>query len=97
MQYKSVNPVNATLLKTFNSISDSELSKKLIKGHEAFLTWEKSSLDYRSNLIAYIADLLRKDVEMHAKFITLEMGKPIVQARAEIEKCILQSEYFTQK
>jgi succinate-semialdehyde dehydrogenase / glutarate-semialdehyde dehydrogenase len=94
MQYKSVNPVNATLLKTFNSISDSELSQKLINGHEAFLTWEKSSLDYRSNLIANIADLLRKDVEMHAKFITLEMGKPIVQARAEIEKCILLCEYY---
>ena len=92
--YKSINPANSKWLKTYEQISDKELNHKLMKGNEAFLEWKDRPLKSRLSLIQSVADLLRKETDYHAKIITSEMGKPISQARAEIEKCILLCEYY---
>jgi succinate-semialdehyde dehydrogenase/glutarate-semialdehyde dehydrogenase len=97
MLYKSINPVNGKVLKTYETISDKELDNKLRNGHHAFLKWEQETLENRIACIAEIAKILLEEKEEHARFISLEMGKPITQARAEIEKCALLCDYYCEE
>src|SRR5207253_675534 len=43
-----------------------------------------------------LATLLRERSERYARLATLEMGKPIVEAKAEIEKCAFGADHFAQ-
>lgn len=64
------------------------------KAHEQFIKWRKTSFEFRASKIRSAAAILRKRKEEFAKIMTLEMGKPIVQARAEVEKCAWVCDYY---
>ncbi|MBK6915205.1 MAG: NAD-dependent succinate-semialdehyde dehydrogenase [Ignavibacteriales bacterium] len=64
------------------------------KAHEQFIKWRKTSFEFRASKIRSAAAILRKRKEEFAKLMTLEMGKPIVQARAEVEKCAWVCDYY---
>lgn len=94
MEFKSVNPYNGEELATFKSLTSDELDKKLAKSQEAFESWRKFSLSERCKLINKAGQILRDNVNEYAKMITLEMGKPISEARSEINKCALVCDYY---
>lgn len=56
--------------------------------------WSAMSMEQRSELLNRVAVLLRDRTTLFAQRITEEMGKPIVQAEAEIVKCASACEYF---
>jgi len=94
MAYRSFNPATLTLMKTFKEISDSDLHEKLEKGWNSFLHWERTALNERLLYLNKLSGLLLKRKEDLAALITMEMGKPIQQSRAEIEKCALLCDYY---
>ncbi|MFI0424032.1 aldehyde dehydrogenase family protein [Spongiactinospora sp. 9N601] len=57
--------------------------------------WERSRLEERVTAIGRLGDLLTEGREPLATLITLEMGKPITQARAEIDKCVAACRYYS--
>ncbi len=64
--------------------------------HERFTQWHRTDIDLRAALFAQIASTLRAQKEPLARTAVREMGKPIVQARAEIEKCAACCDYFSE-
>lgn len=62
----------------------------------AFEKWKKLEILERSDYIRNLAKILSKNKERYAKMITEEMGKPITQSIAEIEKCALVCEYYSE-
>lgn len=91
---QSINPANNQVIKTYQEISDNDLSVLLNNMHSAFEDWKTKSFNYRASLMKTAAEILRSKKEEYSRLMTLEMGKPIVQSRAEIDKCAWVCEYY---
>ena len=87
MSIQSVNPATDEVLETFTSTTPEELERIVARAHAAFVEWRSVPFKARADRMREAARLLRKGMEHHAVTMTLEMGKPIVQAEAEVEKC----------
>jgi acyl-CoA reductase-like NAD-dependent aldehyde dehydrogenase len=90
---KTINPSTGEVIQEYENITKDEIINKTKKAKEAFYEWKK---DYnkRVGLLHDFAQQLQKDKENLARTATMEMGKAIKEARAEVEKCALAIEYF---
>lgn len=61
---------------------------------DAFEKWKETSFSHRSNLMMKAAQVLKAKREEYSELMTLEMGKPISQSKAEVEKCAWVCEYY---
>ena len=86
MKIKSINPANNSVIKEYESYSDQAVNTMINQSHEDFLLWKLLSFDKRRDILLKMAQKLKNDVEKHAKMISLEMGKPIKESRAEVLK-----------
>ncbi|MEH6503673.1 MAG: NAD-dependent succinate-semialdehyde dehydrogenase [Cycloclasticus sp.] len=86
MTLESINPANGQSIKTYPSHSDAEVKEAIDKAMNAFETWRHSELDHRATCMRKAADILKKNKQQYGLLISREMGKPIKQAIAEIEK-----------
>jgi succinate-semialdehyde dehydrogenase / glutarate-semialdehyde dehydrogenase len=90
----STNPATGKLIEEYPQASPQEIAG-IIKGAEiAQRDWQSGGFGTRSKLMMRVAENLRNEIEKYASIITVEMGKPIRQARAEVEKCAGVCEYF---
>lgn len=96
MEFRSINPYNGEVIETFKPHTDGEIETILEKANESFDKWRKTSFAQRAEVLTKTADVLLKNLEQYAKTITLEMGKPIVEARAEVKKCAWVCEFYAQ-
>ncbi|MCX8104725.1 MAG: NAD-dependent succinate-semialdehyde dehydrogenase [Ignavibacterium album] len=91
---QSVNPSNNELIKSYHEISDADLQNILEKMHSVFNEWKEKSFEFRAELMKNAGEILRKKRKEYSVLMTLEMGKPIVQSRAEIDKCAWVCDYY---
>ncbi|MFN3952157.1 MAG: NAD-dependent succinate-semialdehyde dehydrogenase [Thermaurantimonas sp.] len=94
--FESINPYTGEKYARFEMLTDSELDTALSKAHEAFLKWRKTNLKERLLLIERLGDLLQSVAPTYAQTITLEMGKPLREAVAEVKKCAAACKYYTE-
>ncbi|MFA7418229.1 MAG: NAD-dependent succinate-semialdehyde dehydrogenase [Melioribacteraceae bacterium] len=94
MAIQTINPATGKVVKTFDSLTTSQVNEKIDQTHEAFLEWRNVSFASKSELMKKAAGILRDRKNEFGKILTLEMGKPIVQAIAEVEKCALACDYY---
>ena len=85
MTYQTLNPFDGQLIKTFDQISDQELSAKLATAQSCFEAWRQTPYAKRAQIIQKASELLLADVDRFAHIMTLEMGKRITEARGEVE------------
>jgi len=83
----SINPANGEQIGHYPFESDSALDAALSRAAAGFSLWRRTALEQRSQALLALAQALRDNATKMAEMITLEMGKPIAQARGEIEKC----------
>ncbi|MGK9475554.1 NAD-dependent succinate-semialdehyde dehydrogenase [Melioribacter sp. OK-6-Me] len=96
MPLKSINPATGDLIKEFPEMSPEEVEKIIIAANEAYRQWREYSLEKRCELIKNAGDQLLKEKEDYARIITSEMGKPITQSIAEVEKCAWVCQYYAE-
>lgn len=94
MAIESINPATGDRLASFTEDADAEIEARLERAATAFVGWRRLSFAQRARCFTQAAAILRANQGRYAGLITLEMGKPIVQAEAEIEKCAWACEYF---
>lgn len=82
---KSINPFDNSLNKDFLSFTDDEVDNRLDKADKAFRSWRHTSFSERATLLHKMATIFRDRKEELAKLATLEMGKRLKEAVAEIE------------
>ncbi len=97
MSFRSVNPVNGNTLRVVDAFSPAELESALQEAAVASTSWRHVFTGERAALLRQAAAVLREQAERYATLITLEMGKPIREARAEIEKCALVCEFYAEQ
>ena len=93
---KSINPWNGEVIEVFDYHSDEELNEIVESAYSVFQPWKKSSFADRAECMKNLAKNLRKDSKKWATPITKEMGKPISEAIAEIEKCAWVCEFYAE-
>ncbi|MTJ79521.1 MAG: NAD-dependent succinate-semialdehyde dehydrogenase [Telmatospirillum sp.] len=85
MAYQSINPYNGELLQIFPDATDAEVARAIDDAHRAFLSWRGTAFAERGAILQRAAGLLRERADRYARILTLEMGKRIGEALAEVE------------
>lgn len=96
MEFKSINPYNNKEVGSYTALTKEETTTKLNNAQNAFKTWRKVPLSERIRLIQKAGQVLRENVEEYATMITLEMGKPISESKAEVIKCAWVCDYYAE-
>jgi succinate-semialdehyde dehydrogenase / glutarate-semialdehyde dehydrogenase len=94
MGIASINPTIGTLLQQFEPFSPEMVQAKIEGAAQAFQTYRHTPFTQRSSWLRQAATLLKAEQQQFAQLMTLEMGKPITQAIAEVQKCALVCEYY---
>lgn len=94
MSIRSINPATEEVIETFELYSETQVRQALDEAHRAFLSWRNTSFEERSALLHRVAAYLREHKARLAQIATLEMGKPIVEAEAEVEKCAFNCDFY---
>ncbi len=93
----TTNPATGAELERFEYMSAPEIDAHLDAARTAFGAWRRQPVSERVKVLAALAGALRANSEPLAQTAVREMGKPIVQARAEVEKCARCCEFFVER
>lgn len=93
---KSINPYTGKVVFENKAFSKKQVEKAVDDAQQAFIAWRKTDFAKRSKLMQNLATVLKKNKEKYAEIMTLEMGKPITQAIAEVEKCAWVCDYYAE-
>ena len=97
MKFRSFNPTTGAFLREYDFLPSSEIPSRIAASYRAFQGYRKEPFAERKVRILALAQILTRRQEELASLITQEMGKPIAQARAEIQKCVQQCEFTSQQ
>ncbi|SIS07135.1 succinate-semialdehyde dehydrogenase / glutarate-semialdehyde dehydrogenase [Natronorubrum thiooxidans] len=93
---ESTNPATGAVVDTFDAESAAERDERIELASETFEEWRETSVERRQRLLSAAADVLREGRDEYAELMSREMGKPIGQAHAEVEKCAWVCEYYAE-
>lgn len=96
MAMHSVNPATGEELASFEEFSPDAVGQALDGVTAGFDVWRREPLARRAGLMREAAAVLRKNQAAYARLMTLEMGKPITQAMAEVEKCAWNCDFYAE-
>ena len=91
---QSINPATGEIIKTFEELTDEQINQSIEKAQTAFLEWRRVSYADRAVMMKKLGNLFRSKSRELGEIVTKEMGKPINQAVAEVEKCGWVCDYY---
>ena len=94
---KSINPTNGELLKEYAEYSTIEVEDIINEVDKTWHIWKNTTFSYRKNLMLNAANVLREHKTEFAITMSLEMGKPLSESLAEIEKSAWVCGYYAQE
>lgn len=92
----SRNPTSGEIIATYPLQSAAELETALQQSASAFAQWRNTEMAQRVKVLRQLGEQLRQRQEQLATLATLEMGKPIAQARAEVLKCASLCDWYAE-
>ncbi len=93
---RSIDPATGRELASFPEADESAIDAALKRAWDARHPWRDSGIGMRAALMRSVAGVLRTDKSRFAALLTSEMGKPIVEAEAEVEKCAWTANWFAE-
>lgn len=96
MAIATVNPTTGALVREFDAHTDDEVQERIAQAHAAFHVLRGTDFAQRGAWMRAAADLLDAEVEPTADLLTLEMGKTLVQARAEVHKSARTMRFYAE-
>jgi len=94
MPITSVNPSTGKAISTYDEMTPGEVGATIVRAHKAWLSWRETSFGERSSLMKKAAETLRRRKSEFAKLMADEMGKPLAQGNAEVDKCAWVCDYY---
>ncbi|MFF0905192.1 UNVERIFIED_CONTAM: NAD-dependent succinate-semialdehyde dehydrogenase [Kocuria sp. CPCC 205316] len=95
--YRSVNPATGQVLAEFPTATDTQVQEALAGADAAFRAWRAVPIEERADVVARVGALFTERAEELATIITEEMGKPLAEARDEVEFCTEIFAYFAEQ
>lgn len=96
MTLKVINPNDNTTVKTFEEFNTVKVNSIIESVHYEFMKWRETDFSHRKKLMIKAAEILRSEKQKYAEIMVTEMGKPIAQAKGEVEKCAWVCEYYAE-
>lgn len=94
MAYATTNPYTGEVVKEFPTATAQEVEQAITRAHDTFTQWSRKPVAERVEVLARAADILETKKREYAEIITLEMGKLIAEAEAEIDICVDMLRYY---
>ena len=94
MPLASIDPASGRVVASWPEAGEAEVQDALRRSAAAFEEWSRTSIEERAGVLRRAAELLRFEAEGFARLMAQEMGKPLPQGRAEVEKCAWACEHF---
>ncbi len=97
MLFQSINPFNGEVINEFAVWDAARLEQALAEGARAAESWRQVPMKDRATHLCQLAKTLRQQKVALARIMTLEMGKLLREAEAEVEKCAWVCEYYAEQ
>jgi acyl-CoA reductase-like NAD-dependent aldehyde dehydrogenase len=94
--FSTLNPATGEPIETFSFFTAGETEAALALAEKSFQSYRKLSVHRRARLLSSLAATLRKNKAQLAKVITMEMGKILSEAEAEVEKCAREADWYAE-
>ena len=91
---QTIDPASEEIIKVYSPLTDKALALRLQVSQNFWNKWKKEPFSKKSPLLGRLSSHLLENKKSFAKLITKEMGKPLNQSLAEIEKCALLCRYY---
>ena len=82
--YEVINPATEEVIGKASKATPADVEKALKSAEKGFEVWKKTQPWQRASIIRKIADLIRKKNDVLAKWLTLEVGKPLAEGIGEV-------------
>ncbi len=92
---ETVNPATGKVIAKYQNMTDEQITGKVNNARAALHSWKNLDIGERCSLTRNLGRVMRKNKDEYAKLITEEMGKPIRQSTAEVEKCAWLCDYYS--
>jgi succinate-semialdehyde dehydrogenase/glutarate-semialdehyde dehydrogenase len=92
----SINPATGALVAEFDEHTEAQVERILQHAAAAQKQWARQPIEVRAAVLSTIARVLRERKADYAHLITTEMGKPLAEAEAEIEKCAWTCDHYAE-
>lgn len=96
MAIETINPATGEVVKTFTPHTSEEVNQKIEAAEKAFQSWRDTNFAERAKHMNKQADIMEEEAEKYGRIISLEMGKPLKDAIAEVKKCALACRYYAE-
>jgi succinate-semialdehyde dehydrogenase / glutarate-semialdehyde dehydrogenase len=96
MAIETVNPATGERVRSFPALSDREIEDKLAAAHRASLSWRRTPVAQRANIVGRAGELLIERKEEYGRLMTLEMGKTLKSAVDEAAKCATACRFYAE-
>jgi acyl-CoA reductase-like NAD-dependent aldehyde dehydrogenase len=93
---ETINPATGKVIGSYNNMSIEQINQKTKDARNSFEDWKKLDISERCTYMRRLGRVMKKNKEDYAKLITEEMGKPIRQSLAEIDKCAWVCDYYSE-
>ncbi len=94
MAIASINPTTGETLQTFAALTSDQIEQALVQAQSAFERYPETTFDQRKQWMHQAAEGLLAQKESFGRLMTLEMGKTLKSAIAEVEKCAWVCRYY---
>jgi succinate-semialdehyde dehydrogenase / glutarate-semialdehyde dehydrogenase len=96
VQFATTNPYTGEVVETFTPTTPQDVLDAIGRADAAFRSWRTTSFAQRAAIMQKAADILRAEIDDFAPVLTLEMGKLLGEAKAEVELCAEIFEYYVE-
>ncbi|MEZ5488932.1 MAG: NAD-dependent succinate-semialdehyde dehydrogenase [Gammaproteobacteria bacterium] len=87
MTLTSINPATGQPIAEYEPHSAEQVDQLISNADAAFRSWRQVPIKERSQVLRRAGDVLKQNRHSYAMLMTREMGKPLAQSLAEIDKC----------
>ncbi len=94
MIIQTINPATEEIINTYSLFDITKINNLIDAAHDSYKSWQKESINTRKTLMLNLIKLLKQRKGQYVQIMSAEMGKPIHEGVAEIDKCIYVCEYF---
>jgi succinate-semialdehyde dehydrogenase / glutarate-semialdehyde dehydrogenase len=85
------------LLETFKEWTDAEVATVIGRAEQAWQSWRTTAFAERAALMKRAGQVLRDNADLYARTMALEMGKPVSEGRAEVNKCAACCDFYAEQ
>jgi succinate-semialdehyde dehydrogenase/glutarate-semialdehyde dehydrogenase len=97
MTIQAINPTTGETINTYEEMAPARVARAVAQAHDAFLSWRQTSMAERAQRMHQAAKFLRDQATAYALLMAQEMGKPVKDGRAEVEKCAWVCDFYAEQ